>query len=358
MSDGPGCPPMQVTGDFTINNSLDVATFASVTQLTGKLTIAASSLGDISFPCLETAGGVQASVTTLALPNLTALTGGQAYPGDLVLDATTLTAPRLSAVAGTVTVDVAQLDLASLQSVGGDFTIWCSPPALTTLSGLGKLRSVGGNVLITGDTHGGCTNLAGLEMLTTVGGTLRLAEVDLVDLAALSNLTSVDSLDVRGVAMTATLHGLEGVTALPGKLEIGIHNDLTGLDNLTSVGGDVHIDQVASLDGLGKLQTIGGNGQFVSATTSGLAHLASVQGNLFFDANDVSLPALTNVGTDFQVDNATRLVAPLLKTVTGVLWINNDPMLPQCYADALVAQLSPPPAAVEEYGLDGSGTCP
>ena len=116
-----------------------------------------------------------------------------------------------------------------------------------------------GNVKIHGND---ITNLNGLNVLTTIGGFLRIwGNASLVSLTGLENLTSIKGHLIIGDFQEenlslSSLTGLDNVTSIGGHLSIN-NNDaltsLTGLDNVTSIGGDLSIwdnDALTSLEGL------------------------------------------------------------------------------------------------------------
>jgi hypothetical protein len=52
------------------------------------------------------------------------------------------------------------------------------------------------------------------------------------------------------------------------------------------------------------------------------------------------------------------LEMPVLKTLIGDIAVNDNPMLPSCQIDALVAQIEGPAVPVGASGNDDSATCP
>jgi hypothetical protein len=182
--------------------------------------------------------------------------------------------------------------------------------ALTNLSGLENITSVGGLLYITGNTA--LTTLSGLENIESVDGTLEIKDnTALTTLNGLENITSVGgSLYITGNTALTILSGLENITSVDGTLYITYNTalaSLSGLENITSVSGTLVISDNAAL-----------------ASLSGLEGLTSVDGNLFITDN----AALTN------------LCALYYLTLEGCeLVITDNPMLSMDTAYALETQL-------------------
>ena len=109
------------------------------------------------------------------------------------------------------------------------------------------------------------TSLHGLERLESVGGDLALTSVHLQNLEALSGLRRIGgSLVITGSSGDALvdLQGLEGLTELGGLELFWTHalRSLRGLPSFTHFTGDVLIEgalSLTSLDALGELRRIG-----------------------------------------------------------------------------------------------------
>jgi hypothetical protein len=92
--------------------------------------------------------------------------------------------------------DIANLNgLSILTSIGGDIRIWGNNP-LTSLAGLENVTSIGGSLIIGDIVHNtgnpSLTSLTGLNNLTSIGGDLKIHYNDsLTSLMALNNLISV-----------------------------------------------------------------------------------------------------------------------------------------------------------------------
>jgi hypothetical protein len=101
-----------------------------------------------------------------------------------------------------------------------------------------------------------------------------------------------------------------------------------------------------------------------AAQVDALAGIASIDGSLTIEA-DVSsldaLSALTHVANDLSIaGTALTSLAGLegLAEVGGSVAITDNPSLPTCAAEALVARLGIDPADVEISGNDDAGACP
>jgi len=159
-----------------------------------------------------------------------------------------------------------------------------------------------GNVSISGNYISGSdiTNLSGLDMVTFIGGNLKISWNDsLINLTGLENLTVVGAIYIGGNSILSSLAGLEGLTTVNGNLclcesywfeELSGNPSLasiSGLNNLTSIGGDFLIVETDSLDcltGLENLTTIGGDlwiiNNSVLNSLAGLNNLNSIGGSL------------------------------------------------------------------------------
>ncbi len=248
-------------GDYTIQDSGDIAALAGHTEVTGTLTV-----GFLSNP-----GASYTTFTSLAgLESLTSV------GGDLIIHynagLTNLTGlDNLSSVGGSVSMRdntslVNMIGLESLTSINGDLTIM-NHSALTNLDGLNNITNITGNAEISYcvanslyglhnvSSIGGyfriqtcqrLTNLNGLEGLNIVGGDLLLSEnTAMINFNGLNNLSSVGgNVKIFYTSRLTSLSGLEGLTSIAGALRISDNNGLlnvNGLEALTSIGGDLSI---------------------------------------------------------------------------------------------------------------------
>jgi hypothetical protein len=133
--------------------------------------------------------------------------------------------------------------LSGCTGVSGSLTI--SGTALTSLSGLENITSVGGMLKI--EYNNVLTSLSGLENLTSVGDLVYIYHNNsLPSLSGLENLTSEVYLTIYDNAALTSLTGLNNITSAGGRVYIDSNNSLlslSGLDNITSVGGTLEIDR-------------------------------------------------------------------------------------------------------------------
>lgn len=175
--------------------------------------------------------------------------------------------------------------------------------SITDLSPLSELIGVGNNLAIV--THRALESLSGLENLSSVGGSLRIA----------SNQSSLGSLT-----------GLEGLESIGGDLEIEFNSlqSLAGLGSLTSVGGRVYIEQSVESLGLQNLTTVGEGFSIVGnpylEELAGLESLASIGEFLSIRYNSSLRTCVCGLGSLISGD------PPTFSGVQGEVYIgNNDP---------------------------------
>ncbi|MEK7253468.1 MAG: T9SS type A sorting domain-containing protein [Bacteroidota bacterium] len=133
-----------------------------------------------------------------------------------------------------------------------------------------------GDVAITGNQ---ITNLTGLNVLTSIGGDLRIT--------------------FEG----ASLLGLDNLTSIGGMFRIANNSFLTsleGLNSLASVGGDFDVDENESLKSLAGMENLGWVGEDISITTN--PDLESLS----------SLDSLVSIG-----ESITIFKNPSLKSING-----------------------------------------
>lgn len=241
---------------------------------------------------------------------------------------------------GWLTVDGGTTSLTGLggvQTVGGDLTV--SGEERTSVSGLSSLESVGGSLTIR-DTS--IVSLEGLESLRTVGeasegvgpGDLEISgNASLVSLEALSALTSVYSdfvlLDNEALP---SVQGLGALSSIGGNVWIRGEAlvDLDGFDALERVGGDFRLEGNTRFEGLIGLERIGGSLiPDLQQDCGGLEALAVIDESLYLNATSSltsldGLEALTTIGM-LYIDNAHQLqnvdALANLRGVGGSFWI-------------------------------------
>eukprot|EP00808_Paulinella_micropora_P009065 g44795.t1 len=225
------------------------------------------------------------------------------------------TAQGCTTVSGNLRIDNTALTslsgLESLTSVGGNLEIYGNS-ALTSLSGLDNLNSVGGYLWIRDNSA--LTTMSGLDNLNSVGSNLLIiANSALTNMSGLGKLNSVGYLGIENNSALTTMSGLDNLTIVSGYMWIIANNALTtmsGLDNLNSVGSSLEIEYnsaLTTMSGLNNLKRVGGNLEIehnsALTTMSGLDNLTSVRGHLRIVANGAlttmsGLDSLNNVGRD------------------------------------------------------------
>lgn len=202
--------------------------------------------------------------------------------------------------------------LSILTSVGGDVSIQ-DTAALVSLTGLENLGSVGGSFEIGDPLFGGndaLASLTGLQGLASVGADLVVLDNPaLASLTALSGLTFLGgSLIIEGNPALVSLTGLNGLTVLDDLLAIDNNAtlaSLTGLENVGSIGLSLSIHGNASL-----------------ASMSGLENLTVIHGQLSIEGNPslTSLAGLENLDSVGVAFDSSALIRgnPALASLTGL----------------------------------------
>jgi hypothetical protein len=162
-------------------------------------------------------------------------------------------------------IDNFQTNYPGCTEIEGDVTIndfWIA--SITNLNGLSMLTSIGGSLFVY-DNHY-LTSLTGLENVSSIGGSLLIAGNALTNLMGLDGLTSIggslsigDTWSMEGNPDLVSLEGLENVTSIGGSLTVCLNYALTslsGLEGLTSVGSYIYILQNVVLTSLTGLENI------------------------------------------------------------------------------------------------------
>jgi hypothetical protein len=192
-------------------------------------------------------------------------------------------------------IDNFQINYPGCTEIEGFVCIYGFDGEITNLNGLSILTSIGGSLIIAGCKM---SNLTGLDNLTFIGGYFHIHSNDsLNSFTGLENLITIEGSLMIGANVSASygnpvLTNLSGLTNLTNVEAIFITNNcaltnLTGLEGITSVGEGILIsfnDALTSLSGLGSLTTngegliIGGNDALTSL--EGLNNLNSIGGSL------------------------------------------------------------------------------
>jgi len=181
--------------------------------------------------------------------------------------------------------------------------------ALTDLSGLENITTVGGGLLISQLPQ--VTSLSGLENITLVGGDLLISQLPQVtSLSGLANVTTVGGgLGISNVPQLTSLSSLGNITSL-GSLNISSNDaltDLSGLENITTVGYCSIFNNAAltSLNGLGNVTSVGYCSIFSNAALTSLNGLGNVATASILDiSSNPSLTSLTGLGSLITVTDS------------------------------------------------------
>ena len=311
-----------VKGDVTVQSpTLDLVSL-DVDKILGSIVVAqnpklTSLTLQHSAPFGELSVLVSGSVLITDNPVLTSIEIGNALGSSTFADsriAGSLIVARNASLATTF------FGLTDLASVDRDL-VFQANDSLSELR-LDGLRSVGGDLKLAGNARLGQGQPAFITA-TTVGGTVILEGPGPVNSIEMFNLQAAGGILLTGVTGGSLL-----------------------APNLRVVFGDVHLldDPLAAVQ-FSRLLEIEGT---LRIMFNGMTSL-----NGFF-------PALEHVGRQLQISsNAALFQLDLgaLRSATDV-FLNDDPKLPTCAAQKLVAQLSPPPTSVSISGTDDTGTCP
>jgi hypothetical protein len=340
-----------IEGTYYIHNSFDVALLAGVTSITGDLNIDAPGLTGVSLPALTNVGGTVTVSNSDALVtlDLSALTHGDIQLGTIYQGGVTaLTTLKLGALTGALnnfviveanaltTLNVPLVSSVAYMSVSGAVLASISLSALTSAETLNL------------DTLPALTN-ASFPKLTTVSN-FTINDTALATLSLLSGLTTFADGMITNNASLTSISALAGVTGTIDDLSIQSNPllaSLAGLGGITAITNGITVTQcaaVTSFAGLAKVTTIG---QYLGASND--AALTTI-----------GAPALTTVG-DLEIDSDASLTAldlDKVTTVSNIFTVADNPLLKQCLADTLLAQLTSAPAYTQTVNNDGVGTCP
>jgi hypothetical protein len=220
-----------------------------------------------------------------------------------------------------------------LTSIGGGLRMFFNPD-LVSITGLQNITSIGGWLFL--EENDALITLEGLENLDTIGGDLIIQfNGPLNDIEALSGVNYIGGdILVEGNYWLPNLTGLNNISIIEGSLRI-IHNlnlsSLTGLEGITSVGEYVEIERnnfLVSLAGLANLTSVGSDfrlgtglgGNHALINLAGLANLHSIGGDLWIIDN-VSLTDLT--GLDSLISIGGRIEIKENTSLTSLIGLDN-----------------------------------
>ena len=225
-----------------------------------------------------------------------------------------------------------------LTAIGGKLRIY-SCKILTSLEGLENITSIGGDldIYLWPSASSILKDLKGLDNLLTIGGGLNITNTDsLNSLTGLENLTTIGGfLQIAGNDVLNNLIGLDHVTSIGEGIWIGeniVLNNLVGLENLTTIGGnmEVYTSSMTSLAGLDNLESIGEGIQITYShsliSLSALSNLTSIGGSLEIYDNE----ALSSLN---GLDNIAA------ESITSIL-ISENPTLSTCEVKSVCSYLS------------------
>jgi hypothetical protein len=266
----------------------------------------------INYPgCTEIEGDVQIQGNDIV--NLNALSVITSIEG-------TLSIGRQEISGNSSLINLAGLE--GLTTIGGSLRI-ANNDALTSLTGLDNLTSIGGTLYIGLDVqfngNPALISLTGLESLTSIGNSVWIWDnSSLTSLSALKGITSLENMWIRGNTTLTNLEGLENLTSIHGGLGITSNTSLT---SLSALEGLVTLntlliysnDSLTNLTGLEGLTSIGYleilDNHSLTSLT-GLDNLSYIEFGLVIGNEPIGNPALSSL---------TALEG--LSFVGGKLWI-------------------------------------
>jgi hypothetical protein len=287
-------------------------------------------------------------------------TGPGVFEGNLTLysPGQMSTVGGVTCITGDLRVENSSLtDLAGLETlvaVGGNVQITWNP-ALTTVNGLNNLKSAHGLGI---DSNPNLTSLAGLANLHTLGFDPYINNNSLLPACwtwQLSQQTSRSCSNCMGNVGSGNCGSLpDGFVCQPGATGPGVFEgnltlyspgQMSTVGGVTCITGDLRVENSSFTDlaGLETLVAVGGNVQVTwnpaLTTVNGLNNLKSAHG-LGIDSNPnlTSLAGLAN-----------------LHTLGFDPYINNNSLLPACWAQQIAQQTSR--TCSNCMGNDGTSTC-
>ncbi len=240
-------------------------------------------------------------------------------------------------------IDNFQSNYPNCTEIGGDVLI--AGDDITNLNGLNVLTSVDGSLIIGSYSAGGNPNLgslSGLENLETIGIWFFVGyNNSLIDLSGMESLTSIGFFfGIEGNNALTSLSGIENLTYAK-SLHIVQNNSLqslAGIENVTieqsiNISNNNNLTSIVALENLtlieGNLE-IEGNPVLVNLT--GLSNISVIDGSVDIRDNDSlinleGLESLTSTGLLTLKDNLileSLTGIENLSAVNGPLWISNN----------------------------------
>jgi hypothetical protein len=292
-------------------------------------------------------------VTALSLPDLEQLGGDLVLWESPALDEVSL--PALRWIGGDLSLydDVALADLhvPALERIGGTLSV-NRMPAIADLDAFAALAVIGGDLYVYHDLALG--RVDGLDALARIGGALILWELPALHTVSLPQLHGVGAkLDLFEDDALTTL-------SLPALEELGAYElhhcdamaDVGRFDALTAVRGEVALRYDAGLRGLSGFASVATMGTLTVSFSDQLSTLADLEAltELSIGLDLLRLPALGAVdlprlerAAAVSVRSNEGLVDLGLPALTEVadLGVLDNPALPGCAVEALIARVSP-----------------
>lgn len=317
-------------GDYLITSQADLQVLETCTVITGNLVLQDTTITDLApLANLTNIGGSlilnnNDSLTSLAgLDNLTNV-GGSVDIDDNNLVTSLEPLSNLQTIGGFLDIGNTALTdltgLGALESIGGELFI-NQNEQMTSLTGLDSLVSIGGYLEITGNPQ--LISVNGLESLTSISGGIYIGfdaasggidgNATLTDLSTLADLTDADiagverfvtgnvALDCPAQNLDFTVTASEGnlvdcavpTDVCPGDVTVTNQADLDDLASCSEITGNLTItgsEDIVTLDALDNLTTIGGTLEILEnpslTSTAGLENLTSLGGDLRLNINN------------------------------------------------------------------------
>jgi hypothetical protein len=324
---------------FTIASAADLQLFEQASVVKGDVTVQSPTLDSVSLDADKILGSIVVAqnpkLTTLILDHSFGGLGVTVSGSLVITDNPLLTLIEIGDIFGPVT-----------SRITGSMVVARNASLASTFIGLKDLAEVDGNLRF--EANDSLTDLH-LDGLAFVGGDLALvgnakvgqgAEAFIGATRVGGNVILVGPGPVNPVNMGS-------LQAAGGVLVTGVTGGGLAASSLRVVFGDVELlDNPSAGVNFQKLLAIEG-----LLRISGNAGAVSLLG--FF-------PALEHIGTTLQVESNPALVGVELAALRSArdVFVADDPKLPTCAAQKLVAQLSPPPTSVIISGTDDTASCP
>jgi hypothetical protein len=318
-------------------NSLQTINFPALTNIGGDLNVSSwSNLTTVSLSALTKASSLsitgESLLTSITAPKLQSTLAGVDFSYNPVL--TTLDVSSLQTIGGGFTIGGAYaLDnlngFKALSSVGGDFNL-SDMQSLTDISGLKGLQKVGGNFTLQNLQVLADEELSGFSALKTIGGDVLFLAVPFKNFTGFATtqlqsvsiygggVTTIQQIDLSGVDIVKILiSGVTGGAAVKGKDVLNGDLDLESSD--VSLSGFKQVNNFtfsyydydpapSTPTKTLPLQKVGGDLSITiyGYSTLSLPNLASVNG-------------ICNISTGYDIYSLSDIQAPLLTKIGGML---------------------------------------